>query len=163
MPLCSPVGRCRRAIQARGDRLWSGGVGLAFWRDTPGARLEHKRTGRGIRVSGGTATPPGGYAATCTPNDCNFTPQGPRLLNVLVIFSSPRRETSWANSIQYSATFSYAFLMTGSLACAARCLASSALLRQVSPTEAPGAPVSPHEIMVKQGRLLPVEYWADPF
>ena len=24
-------------------------------------------------------------------------------------------------------------------------------------------PVSPHEIMVKQGRSLPVEYWADPF
>jgi hypothetical protein len=25
------------------------------------------------------------------------------------------------------------------------------------------APVSPHEIMIKQGRSLPVEYWADPF
>ena len=25
------------------------------------------------------------------------------------------------------------------------------------------APPSPHEIMVKQGRSLPVEYWADPF
>ena len=25
------------------------------------------------------------------------------------------------------------------------------------------APVSPHEIMVKQGRTLPVEYWVDPF
>ena len=25
------------------------------------------------------------------------------------------------------------------------------------------APVSPHEIMVKQGRSLPVEYWAHPF
>jgi flagellar basal body-associated protein FliL len=24
-------------------------------------------------------------------------------------------------------------------------------------------PVSPHEIMIKQGRSLPVEYWADPF
>jgi len=33
----------------------------------------------------------------------------------------------------------------------------------VQATEAPGAPVSPHEIMVKQGRILPVEYWADPF
>ena len=33
----------------------------------------------------------------------------------------------------------------------------------VQATEAPGAPVSPHEIMVKQGRVLPVEYWADPF
>jgi hypothetical protein len=31
----------------------------------------------------------------------------------------------------------------------------------VQATEAP--PVSPHEIMVKQGRILPVEYWADPF
>ena len=34
---------------------------------------------------------------------------------------------------------------------------------EVQATEAPGAPVSPHEIMVKQGRILPVEYWADPF
>ena len=25
------------------------------------------------------------------------------------------------------------------------------------------APVSPHEIMVKQGRSIPVEYWAHPF
>ena len=25
------------------------------------------------------------------------------------------------------------------------------------------APVSPHEIMVKQGKVLPVEYWAHPF
>ncbi len=25
------------------------------------------------------------------------------------------------------------------------------------------APVSPHEIMVKQGRTLPAEYWAHPF
>jgi hypothetical protein len=25
------------------------------------------------------------------------------------------------------------------------------------------APVSPHGIMVKQGRSLPVEYWAHPF
>ena len=32
---------------------------------------------------------------------------------------------------------------------------------QVQATEAP--PISPHEIMVKQGRVLPVEYWADPF
>jgi hypothetical protein len=31
-----------------------------------------------------------------------------------------------------SATFSYALLMDGSIACAARCLASSALRRQVS-------------------------------
>ena len=33
----------------------------------------------------------------------------------------------------------------------------------VQATEVRGAPVSPHEIMVKQGRVLPVEYWADPF
>ena len=25
------------------------------------------------------------------------------------------------------------------------------------------APLSPHEVMVKQGRSLPVEYWAHPF
>jgi hypothetical protein len=33
----------------------------------------------------------------------------------------------------------------------------------VQATEVRGAPVSPHEIMVKQGRVLQVEYWADPF
>ena len=33
----------------------------------------------------------------------------------------------------------------------------------VQATEAPGMPVSPPEIMVKPGRSLPVEYWADPF
>jgi hypothetical protein len=33
----------------------------------------------------------------------------------------------------------------------------------VQATEVPGVSVSPHEIMVKQGRSLPVEYWADPF
>ena len=32
----------------------------------------------------------------------------------------------------------------------------------VQATETPGQ-VSPHEIMVKQGRSLRVEYWADPF
>jgi hypothetical protein len=31
----------------------------------------------------------------------------------------------------------------------------------VQATEAPQ--VSPHEIMIKQGRSLPVEYWAHPF
>jgi hypothetical protein len=31
----------------------------------------------------------------------------------------------------------------------------------VQATEAP--PVSPHEIMVKRGRSLPVEYWGHPF
>ena len=25
------------------------------------------------------------------------------------------------------------------------------------------APLAPHEIMVRQGKGLPVEYWADPF
>jgi hypothetical protein len=28
---------------------------------------------------------------------------------------------------------------------------------------ATSAPVSPHEIMIKQGRTIPVEYWAHPF
>jgi hypothetical protein len=32
----------------------------------------------------------------------------------------------------------------------------------VHATETP-APVSPHEIMVKQGGNLPAEYWAHPF
>jgi hypothetical protein len=32
----------------------------------------------------------------------------------------------------------------------------------VQATEAP-TPVTPHEIMVKQGRSLSVEYWAHPF
>jgi hypothetical protein len=59
--------------------------------------------------------------------DCN-----PRLLGVFVIFFVAWRDSSWASNIQYSATFSHALLMNGSLACAARCLASSALRRQVS-------------------------------
>jgi hypothetical protein len=52
----------------------------------------------------------------------------------LRFFSSrtDRRRSNWASTIQYSATFSYALLKNGSLACAARCLASSALRRQVS-------------------------------
>ena len=33
---------------------------------------------------------------------------------------------------------------------------------QVQSTEEK-APVSPHETMIKQGRTLPVEYWAHPF
>jgi hypothetical protein len=40
--------------------------------------------------------------------------------------------------------------------------ARSKLAGPVQATETP-APVSPHEVMVKQGRSLPVEYWADPF
>src|SRR6516164_6989217 len=42
------------------------------------------------------------------------------------------RDSSRASSIQCSATFSYALLMDGSVACAARCLASSAFRRQAS-------------------------------
>jgi hypothetical protein len=57
---------------------------------------------------------------------------GPGLLVGLVIVSSWRRDSSRASNIQYSAIFSYALFMDGSLACAARCLASSALRRQVS-------------------------------
>jgi hypothetical protein len=37
--------------------------------------------------------------------------------------------------------------------------ARSKVAGNVQATEAPGAQVSPHEIMVKQGRILPVEYW----
>ena len=33
---------------------------------------------------------------------------------------------------------------------------------QTKPTEA-SAPISPHDITVKQGNILPVEYWAHPF
>jgi hypothetical protein len=40
------------------------------------------------------------------------------------------RESSRASNIQCSATFSYALFTNGSLACAARCLASSAFRRQ---------------------------------
>jgi hypothetical protein len=49
-----------------------------------------------------------------------------------LFFSAARRDSSRASNIQYSAIFSYALFMDGSLACAARCLASSALRRQVS-------------------------------
>jgi hypothetical protein len=66
---------------------------------------------------------------------------GPGLLGDFVIVSSRRKElivSSWtressrASNIQCSATFSYALFTNGSLACAARCLASSAFRRQVS-------------------------------
>ena len=40
--------------------------------------------------------------------------------------------------------------------------ARSKLAGPVQTTET-SAPVSPHEIMVKQGRTLPAEYWAHPF
>jgi hypothetical protein len=48
------------------------------------------------------------------------------------IVSSWTRESSRASNIQCSANFSYALFTNGSLACAARCLASSAFRRQVS-------------------------------
>jgi ABC transporter substrate binding protein len=38
--------------RTRCSHLPSGGAGLAFWRDTPGTRPEHRRPGRGMRVSG---------------------------------------------------------------------------------------------------------------
>ena len=31
------------------------------------------------------------------------------------------------------------------------------------PTNAAAAPVSPHNIMVKQGNSLPIEYWMHPY
>src|SRR5262249_50643508 len=46
--------------------------------------------------------------------------------------SPATRDSSRASSIQCSATFSYALLMGGSVACVARCLASSAFRRQAS-------------------------------
>src|SRR5215467_14420433 len=49
-----------------------------------------------------------------------------------LFFSAATRDSSWASSIQCSATFSYALLMDGSVACVARRLASSAFRRQVS-------------------------------
>src|SRR5215831_18020908 len=49
-----------------------------------------------------------------------------------LFFSAATRDSSRASSIQCSATFSYALLMDGSVACAARCLASSAFRRQAS-------------------------------
>jgi hypothetical protein len=44
-------------------------------------------------------------------------------------------------------------------------IATFARSKVAGPVEAAetSAPVSPHEIMVKQGRTLPVEYWAHPF
>jgi hypothetical protein len=62
--------------------------------------------------------------------DCNFTRHGPALPGGFVIVLSWMRESSRASNIQCSATFSYALFTNGSLACAARCLASSAFRRQ---------------------------------
>jgi hypothetical protein len=44
-------------------------------------------------------------------------------------------------------------------------IATFARSKVAGPVEATetSAPVSPHELMVKQGRTLPVEYWAHPF
>src|SRR5215813_3050682 len=44
-------------------------------------------------------------------------------------------------------------------------IATFARSKVVGPVQATetSAPVSPHEITVKQGRTLPVEYWAHPF
>jgi hypothetical protein len=44
-------------------------------------------------------------------------------------------------------------------------IATFARSKVAGPVEATetSAPVSPHDIMVKQGRTLPVEYWAHPF
>jgi hypothetical protein len=41
-------------------------------------------------------------------------------------------------------------------------LAKPKIAGNVEATEA-SAPISPHEIMVRQGANLPVEYWTDPF
>src|SRR5215831_5576880 len=49
-----------------------------------------------------------------------------------LFFSAATRDSSRASSIQCSATFSYALLMDGSVACVARCLASSDFRRQAS-------------------------------
>src|SRR5262249_14726414 len=49
-----------------------------------------------------------------------------------LFFSRLMRDSSRASNFQCSATLSYALLMDGSVACVARCLASSAFRRQVS-------------------------------
>jgi hypothetical protein len=41
-------------------------------------------------------------------------------------------------------------------------LAKSKITAKVGATEA-SAPISPHDIMVKQGRDVQIEYWAHPF
>jgi hypothetical protein len=85
----------------------------------------------------GAMNPAARYAATCGLNKVGQRrlQLQPSRLGVFAIFFSSRtdrRKSNWASTIQYSATFSYALLKNGSLACAARCLASSALRRQVS-------------------------------
>jgi len=41
-------------------------------------------------------------------------------------------------------------------------LAGPKIARKEEATEA-SAPISPHEMMIKQGNILPVEYWSHPF
>ena len=41
-------------------------------------------------------------------------------------------------------------------------LAKSKIVGKVEATEA-SAPISPHDIMVKQGKDVQIEYWAHPF
>src|SRR5262245_7235224 len=57
-----------------------------------------------------------------------------------LLSSSPTAATSRASNIQWSATFSYALFANGSVACAARCLASSALRRQSLGDDIGGSP-----------------------
>src|SRR5262249_15614434 len=65
--------------------------------------------------------------------DCNFQPVKVMPCSVpSLFFSLLMRDSSRAINFQCSATFSYALFMNGSVACAARCLASSAFCRQVS-------------------------------
>jgi hypothetical protein len=41
-------------------------------------------------------------------------------------------------------------------------LAGPKIASKEEATEA-SAPISPHEMMIKQGNILPVEYWSHPF
>src|ERR1700757_3269521 len=62
------------------------------------------------------------------------TRQSPGLLGVSSSFCSWTRESIRASTVQHSAVFSYALLKNGSLARAARCLASYAAVPQMHRT-----------------------------
>jgi len=53
--------------------------------------------------------------------------------------------------------------ITGLIIVAAIAIAWSTFERPKTTAKEAGAAVAPAEIMVKQGKMLPTQYWADPF
>src|SRR5262245_9109826 len=76
---------------------------------------------------------------------------------------SPAHHTEKGDTMRKSILFVAVVIITATAAVwSIATFARSKVAGPVQATET-SAPVSPHEIMIKQGRTLPVEYWAHPF